>query len=296
MKSLSILPMLLIISKINSLSKKVHKQCAAQNRFFPKLGEARVADPTVCTSVDSQCCFINLTHRYGDHQINSYFCGALTKKQEEFLTHFTNLYNDDLLNYANFTGNNYDLFKKYGRNLNQSTRDMFNCYYGPSSFQEYSTYRDRNCAKFKDGECLYVKNRTSFREFVRDYQVNYSALYCPKKDVDGKCISYRGTRANDKMVRPLFMDLINYLQADEDAYNIVNTFTNIDIYTEEDEDDSNTDTVIKAWYDSNGKVIKNCTERPAINFSIICPESFKGSRFLKGVFSALCVVAMILVF
>lgn len=296
MKTLHILPFLIIILKINCLSKHDHKECFQKNIFFPKTGQTGVTDPKVCTNVNNQCCFINLTHRYGDHQINTYFCGALTKKQEAFLTHFTNLYNDDLLSYANFTGNNYELFKKYGRNLNQTTKDMFNCYYGPSSFQEYSTYKERNCAKFKDGECLYVKNRTSFREFVRDYQVNYSGLYCPKKDVDGKCISYRGTRANDKMVRPLFMDLINYLQADEDAYNIINTFTNIDIYTEEDEDDLNTDTVIKAWYDSNGKVIKNCTERPTINFTIVCPDGFQSSRFLKGIFNALYIVAMILVF
>lgn len=296
MKALSIIQSLIIISTIHSLTKKQNKKCFHQNKFFPKIGETRVADPSVCTKIDNQCCFINLTHSYGAHHINSYYCATLTKKQEAFLTHFTNLYNDDLLSYANFTGNSYDLFRRYGRNLDESTKDMFSCFYGPSSYHEYSTYTEKNCAKFKNGVCLYAKNRTHFREFVRDYQANYSALYCPKKDTDGKCINYRGTRANDKMVRPLFMDLINYLQAEEDSYNIINNFTNIDIYTEEEEDDINSDQVIRAWHDSNGKVIKNCTQRPTINFTIVCPDGFQGSRFLKGIFNALYFAAVILVF
>ncbi len=113
--------------------------CFYKNKFNGLATGEKFLNQSDCLSVNKQCCFVNLTHRYGNIQINSYFCAALTKKTEDFLRHFNNLYQDFQYQYANFTGVSYDLFRQYGRNLQGTTKDMFNCYLGPNSYTNYST-------------------------------------------------------------------------------------------------------------------------------------------------------------
>ena len=110
------------------------------------------------------------------------------------------------------------------------------------------------------------------------FHKNYSNAYCNKKEEGKKCIKYNGTRANDKMVRPLLMELADYLQADNDTYIVYYNNTNVDIDTEEDEEDGSS-TFLDQWI-KDDKVIKNCTQRPNVTVYVECPPGYVYQEFL----------------
>ena len=219
-----------------------------------------------------------MTYNYGDYPLKHEFCYHLNVNITEFQQFLYDMYNDDEMFYANFTAHNLDMYQTIGRNLETKLTDSLNCFIGPQSNEEYSTYVDNNCKEFVDGVCTGKKNTTQFNEFMSGFHKNYSNAYCNKKEEGKKCIKYNGTRANDKMVRPLLIELADYLQADNDTYIVYYNNTNVDIDTEEDEEDGSS-TFLDQWI-KDDKVIKNCTQRPNVTVYVECPPGYVYQEFL----------------
>ena len=133
------------------------------------------------------------------------------------------MYNDDSMYYANFTAHNIEMYQTIGRNLEKGLLETLDCYLGPKTNNEYSTYVEKNCKLFQDGVCQGAKNATRFNTWIAGFHSGYADAYCNKKQDRKKCIRYNGARANDKMVLPLLEELRDYLQADSDEYIVVNT-------------------------------------------------------------------------
>ena len=238
-----------------------------------------IGDKNKCFKVSKQCCFINITHHYGDYLLQNEYCNYLNVNITEFQQFLYNLYNDDEMYYANFTAHNLEMYQTIGRNLDYKLTDKLNCFIGPKTNEEYSTYVVNNCKEFAHGVCTGVKNSTQFTEFVENFQKNYANAYCNKKEEGKKCIRFDGTRANDKMVKPLLDELTDYLQADNDEYKVVNNETNVDINPDEDDDDGES-TFLDHWNLGNNQT-KLCLERPKVEVTIECPEGYVYQEFVN---------------
>ena len=238
-----------------------------------------IGDKNKCFAVSKQCCFINITHHYGDYLLQNEYCNYLNVNITEFQKFLYNLYNDDEMYYSNFTAHNLEMYKTIGRNLDYKLTDRLNCFIGPKTNEEYSTYVVNNCKQFVDDVCTGVKNSTQFSEFVENFQKNYANAYCNKKEEGNKCIRFDGTRANDKMVKPLLDELADYLQADNDEYKVVNNETNVDINPDEDDDDGES-TFLDHWKLGNNQT-KHCLERPKVEITVECPEGYVYQEFVN---------------
>ena len=238
-----------------------------------------IGDKNKCFAVSKQCCFINITHHYGDYLLQNEYCNYLNVNITEFQKFLYNLYNDDEMYYANFTAHNLEMYKTIGRNLDYKLTDRLNCFIGPKTNEEYSTYVVNNCKQFVDDVCTGVKNSTQFSEFVENFQKNYANAYCNKKEEGNKCIRFDGTRANDKMVKPLLDELADYLQADNDEYKVVNNETNVDINPDEDDDDGES-TFLDHWKLGNNQT-KHCLARPKVEVTVECPEGYVYQEFVN---------------
>lgn len=241
-------------------------------------GQKTLDDKNKCFKISNNCCFINLTFYYGDYLLKHEFCYHLNVNITEFQQFLYDLYNDDEMFYANFTAHNLDMYETIGRNLDTKLIDNLNCFIGPQNFEEYSTFVVNNCQEFVDGICTGKKNTTLFNEFMSGFHRNYSNVYCNKKEEGKKCIKYNGTRANDKMVKPLMDELSSYLQADNDTYFVFYNNTNVEIDTEEGEEDGSS-TFLDGWY-KDDVLIKRCKERPKVSVSVECPPGYVYQEFL----------------
>ena len=181
--------------------------------------------------------------------------------------------------YANFTAHNLEMYQVIGRNLETKLIDKLNCFIGPRTNEEYSIYVVNNCKEFEDGVCKGVKNTSQFNEFVNNFHKNYANAYCNKKEDRNKCVRYDGTQANDKMVKPLLDELVDYLQADNDEYKVTNDNSNVDINPDE-EDDNGESTFLDKWKHGN-ITIKNCIERKKVKVSVECPEGYVYQEFVN---------------
>ncbi len=112
---------------------------------------SKTVDPQSCFKASKQCCFINITHIYGGITLIEEYCNYLNVNISEFKQFLFNMYNDNSLYYANFTTHNTENYKTIGRNIYPKLIDNVNCYLGPKSREEFSTYAERNCKDFKDG-------------------------------------------------------------------------------------------------------------------------------------------------
>ena len=238
-----------------------------------------IGDKNKCFEVSKQCCFINLTHYYGDYLLKHEYCNYLNVNKTLFEKFLYDMYNDDEMFYANFTAHNLEMYNTIGRNLETKLTDTLNCFIGPKTNEEYSTYVVNNCKEFVNGVCTGVKNSTQFTEFVENFQKNYAEAYCNKKEEGKKCIRYDGARANDKMVKPLLDELADYLQADNDEYKVIINGTNVDINP--DEDDDNGESSFLDYWDLGNRTIKNCIERPKVEVVVECPEGYVYQEFIN---------------
>ena len=256
-------------------------QCLKVNQYDDIAhGIKVIGDKNKCFEVSKQCCFINITHYYGDYLLKHEYCNYLNVNVTEFQKFLYDLYNDDEMFYANFTAHNLEMYKTIGRNLETKLTDTLNCFIGPKTNENYSTYVVNNCKEFVDGVCTGVKNSTQFTEFVENFQKNYANVYCNKKEEGGKkCIRYDGARANDKMVKPLLDELADYLQADNDEYKVINNETNVDINPDE-EDEIGENTFLDKW-DFGNKSYKYCIPRPEVEVTVECPEGYVYQEFVN---------------
>ena len=272
---------------INSIfSSPEALQCLQKNVFNNLINSSKIiGSPSICHSVSSQCCFINLTHYYGDYLLTQEYCHHLNVNITEFTKFLQDLYEDDEKYYANFTAHNLDMYQVLGRNLDYKLLDRLNCFIGPKSNIEYSTYEVKNCKEFKDGICTGIKNNTEMDIFINNFHAKYSNAYCNKNENDksNKCVRYDGSRSNDKMVLPLLAELRDYLQADNDEYLVVNNETNVDINPDIDYDDDGEHNFITNWT-LNHKFIKNCKPRPEVKIEVICPEGYIGQNYIEFCF------------
>ena len=255
-------------------------KCLKVNEFNDiNNGTKVIGNKDKCFEVSKQCCFINITHYYGDILLKDEYCNYLNVNITEFKQFLYNLYNDDEMYYANFTAHNLEMYQTIGRNLETQLIDNLNCFIGPKTNEEYSTYVVNNCKEFVDDVCTGVKNSSEFNAFVANFQKNYSDAYCNKKEDKNKCIRYDGTWANDKMVKPLLDELADYLQADNDEYKVINNETNVDINPDEDDDDGES-TFLAQWKHSN-RTIKECKERPKVEVIVECPKGYVYQEFIN---------------
>ena len=242
-----------------------------------------IGSPSVCHSVSTQCCFINLTHYYGDYLLTQEYCNYLNVNITEFQKFLQDLYEDDLKHYANFTAHNLDMYRIIGRNLDYNLIEELNCFIGPKSNSEYSTFIVKNCREFKDGICTGEKNNTQMDLFMSNFHQKYSQVYCNKNEDGKKCIRYNGARSNDKLVLPLLEELRDYLQADNDEYLVRNNETNVDINPDVGYNDIDEQNFLTNWT-LNHKFIKNCKPRPEIKVEVICPEGYVSQSYIKVIF------------
>ena len=268
--------------------------CLQKNNFTNIENSSKIiGSPSICHSISKQCCFINITHYYGDYLLIQEYCIFLNVNITEFQQFLQDLYEDDEKFYANFTAHNLDMYQTIGRNLDYNLIDQLNCFIAPKSNVEYSTYVINNCKEFKNGICTGAKNNTEMDIFINSFHKNYSNAYCNKKEHDKghNCIRYDGSRANDKMVLPLLEDLRDYLQADNDEYLVVNNETNIDINPDVGYDDEGEHIFISNWT-LNHKLIKHCKPRPEVKIEVICPEGYIGHNYIKIKFYYLAIVLL----
>ena len=271
--------LLLFLFKLISAKDTPSISCIKANEFNGiSKGEKIVGDKNKCFKVSNNCCFINLTFNYGEIPLKHEYCYHLTSNEKAFEQFLHDLYNDDEMYYANFTAHNLEMYETIGRNLEKKLTDSLNCFIGPKNYEEYSTYVVNNCKQFVDGVCTGKKNNTQFNEFMAGFHRNYSNAYCNKKEEGKKCIKYNGTRANDKMVKPLLDELVSYLQADNDIYVVPYNNTNVDIAAEVDEEDGSS-TFQDCWM-KDEKCIKKCIERPNVTIHVECPPGFNFQEFL----------------
>ena len=242
-----------------------------------------IGSPSVCHSVSTQCCFINLTHYYGDYLLTQEYCNYLNVNITEFQKFLQDLYEDDLKHYANFTAHNLDMYRIIGRNLDYNLIEELNCFIGPKSNSEYSTFIVKNCREFKDGICTGEKNNTQMDLFMSNFHQKYSQVYCNKNEDGKKCIRYNGARSNDKLVLPLLEELRDYLQADNDEYLVRHNETNVDINPDVGYNDIDEQNFLTNWT-LNHKFIKNCKPRPEIKVEVICPEGYVSQSYIKVIF------------
>lgn len=264
-------------------------KCLKVNEFNDvRNGIKVIGDKNKCFEVSSQCCFINITHYYGDILLKDEYCNYLNVNITEFKKFLYDLYNDDEMYYANFTAHNLEMYQTIGRNLETNLIDELKCFIGPRTNEEYSTYVINNCKEFVDDVCTGVKNVSQFNEFIENFQKNYADAYCNKKEDKNKCIRYNGARANDKMVKPLLDELADYLQADNDEYKVINNETNVDINPDEDDDDGES-TFLDHWKKGN-RTIKNCTQRPIVEVTIECPKGYVHQEFINFKFITILII------
>ena len=257
-------------------------QCLNVNKYDDlQHGIKVIGDKQKCFDVSKQCCFINITYYYGDFLLKHEFCNYLNVNITEFQQFLYNMYNDEQMFYANFTAHNYDMYRTIGRNLEENVTTRFNCFIGPKTCKNYSTYVVNNCQEFVDGVCTGVKNDTQFKEFVSKFHANYTEAYCGKKEEGNKCIKYDGSRANDKMVKPLLDELADHLQADNDEYVINDNESNVDINPDEEDESDGEDKYLEAWKDDNGTIIKNCSEMPKVKVTVECPDGYEYQEFIN---------------
>ena len=269
----------LILKTISPKKVSTSIRCLQVNQYDGLLnGEKIIGDKQKCFDVSPNCCFINLTFKYGDYLLKHEYCNYLNVNITEFQQFLYDLYNDDEMFYANFTAHNLDMYETIGRNLDTKLIDNLNCFIGPQNFEEYSTFVVNNRQEFVDGICTGKKNTTLFNEFMSGFHRNYSNVYCNKKEEGKKCIKYNGTRANDKMVKPLMDELSSYLQADNDTYFVFYNNTNVEIDTEEGEEDGSS-TFLDGWY-KDDVLIKRCKERPKVSVFVECPPGYVYQEFL----------------
>ena len=254
-------------------------QCLKVNEYNDlKHGKKIIGDKNKCFSVSNNCCFINITFYYGDYLLKHEYCNHLNVNITEFEQFLQDMYNDDEMFYANFTAHNYDMYETIGRNLDYKLTNKLNCFIGPSNYEEFSTYTVKNCKEFIDDVCTGKKNNTQFNEFMSGFHKNYSNAYCNKNEEGKKCVKYNGTRANDKMVKPLMDELAAYLQADNDTYVVFYNNTNVEIVTDDDEEDGSS-FFLDHW-GTDDKIIKNCSIRPNVSVRVECPPGYVFQEFL----------------
>ena len=242
-------------------------------------GSKIIGDKNKCFRVSNRCCFINITHYYGDYLLENEYCNYLNVNKEKFEQFLNDMYNDDEMYYANFTAHNLEMYQTIGRNLEENLTDKLNCFIGPKTNEEYSTFVVYNWKEFRNGVCTGVKNTTRFNEFVENFQKNYADAYCNKKEEGNKCVRYDGSRANDKMVKPLLDELADYLQADNDEYKVTNNETNVEINSDE-EDESGESTFLDEWKVGN-RTIKQCLPRPNVTIRVECPPGYTFQEFIN---------------
>lgn len=269
-----------ILLSVKSFTTKDAANCFKVNQYNSvQNSKKEIGDMQKCFKTSKQCCFINITHYYGDYKLTQEYCNYLNVNITQFKEFLFNMYNDDEMFYANFSAYNYEMYQIIGRNLEKPLTETLNCFIGPQSAKEYSTYADKNCKEFKDGICLGAKNNTMMNAFVTKYHSDYAADYCNKKEDENKCIKYSGAHANDKMVLPLLKELRDYLQADSDEYVVVNNESNVDINPDTDEDDG-TSSFLGNWT-VNGRLIKKCKDRPNVTVDIQCPPGYKKANYVN---------------
>ena len=273
------------IEAFNCLKKNVFENIGNSSKI--------IGSPSICHSVSKQCCFINITYYYGDYLLRQEYCNFLNVNITEFKQFLQDLYEDDEKFYANFTAHNFDMYQTIGRNLDYNLIDKLNCFIGPKTYSEYSTYAINNCKEFKDGICTGIKNNTEMDNFMKNFHERYSNAYCNKKEEGQKCIMFNGTRANDKMVLPLMEELRDYLQADNDEYLVVNNESNVDINPEIDNDDDGEHSFLTNWT-NNHKFVKNCKPRPEVKIDVICPEGYVRQNYIKFYFNYLFIFSLII--
>ena len=273
--------LLFFLKEISSKPLTTSLRCLQVNEFNNlTYGEKTIGDKKKCFSVSKNCCFINITYYYGDYLLKHEYCNYLDVNITEFEQFLYDLYNDDEMFYANFTAHNFQMYETIGRNNEINLTSKLNCFLGPQSYEEYSTYVVNNCKQFVDGVCMGKKNNTQFNEFMAGFHKNYSNAYCNKREEGKKCVKYNGTRANDKMVKPLMDELVAYLQVDNinETYMVNYSNTNVDIDTEMDEEDGSS-TFSNCWKDDD-VIVKYCIPRPNVTISVECPVGYVFQEFL----------------
>ena len=272
---------LLLFNIIKTAKVSESIKCLQVNQYDGiNKGEKIIGDKQKCFEVSSQCCFINITHKYGGYLLKHEYCNYLNVNISEFQQFLYDMYNDDNMYYANFTGHNLKMYQTIGRNLEKSLVDSLDCYLGPTKTENYSTYVVNNCKEFVDDVCTGQKNVTQFNEFVAKFQKDYAEVYCNKKQDKNKCIRYNGARSNDKMIKPLLDELADYLQADNDEYKVVNNETNVDINPEEENIDDNS-TIVYYWKLPNSNDSKSCIPIEPISVTVECPENYVYQEFIN---------------
>ena len=132
---------LILFDFIKSAKVTESIKCLQVNQYNGiRKGEKVIGDKRKCFAVSKQCCFINITHYYGNYLLRNEYCNYLNVNIEEFRQFLYNMYNDDEMFYANFTAHNLEMYQTIGRNLNKSLTDTFKCFLGPKTNEEYSTY------------------------------------------------------------------------------------------------------------------------------------------------------------
>lgn len=258
-------------------------KCIKANTWQDLISSTKtIKSSSTCTKISDNCCWINMTYSYINFDVSSQYCFSLSGSIEEFKTYIENLYQDDLLYFANYTYRNKYDYRYRGRQLDYNYTKDYKCWKAPSK-TNYSTYLYNNCGKFENGACLFEKDTKYFTSFTQSFFRSYSQDYCNKKSKDDKCIMYNGTRSNNAMVRPLLKDLIDYLHIDDPDYKFEASDDVVEFNPDEEE------TIRERWPNNT------CTDIPKVSFDIVCPTKYQSGHYIHiSLYIILSIIFMLL--
>lgn len=270
----------LILNKSRPMEDKM---CISENVWQNLENSTKlIGDPTKCTRISIDCCFITLKYAYLEHIIYSEYCASLTGDLNDFKKFLINTYTDETLFYSTSSYYNFEIFLNIGRQFEGKYYENMKCTEPAVSDKEFSNFLESNCGYFdpQSGNCLEQKDTEYFNEFVAAFYQNFTANYCNKKDSDGKCVLYTGAQQNNAMVRPLLLDLVGYLHIDDPNY---------------DSNDGNVDVPVNntmKWPNTT-----ECSPRQPVEVKIICPEGYvEGERVNISLYLIILFILSILIY
>ena len=87
---------LILFNFIKSAKITESLKCLQVNQYNGiRKGEKIIGNKNKCFEVSKQCCFINITHNYGQYELKHEYCNYLNVNIKEFEKFLYNMYNDD---------------------------------------------------------------------------------------------------------------------------------------------------------------------------------------------------------
>lgn len=254
-------------------------QCIQVNTYWDSIlsTDNNIKDPTSCHKISDSCCYIHIKYRYNDiTPFENSYCFTMTGKKDSWIDKFTNLYKDELMWYANFTYNNFEIYESIGNNLNYAFYANYTCI-ETHPYEDYSTYNITQCALFNDDyTCLIKNDENNFQNFVEDLYRIVTKDKCGGYQFEDGCVNYNNEGLNTFKMNGL----------------VENLKIALDVDNNEEEEILDSD----MGGNKNFKWNLPCKPVPLVTVSIECPAGYSISTYFKINYFILYFVLIFLIY